>query len=210
MISFKRVLVLAPHTDDGEIGAGGLIAKCIENEAVVRYVAYSTCEESVPAGYPDNILEIEVREATAVLGIKEENLIINDFRVRHFPEYRQQILESMIVERKRFDPDLVLMPSRYDCHQDHEVIFQEGLRAFKSVTMLGYEVLWNNIQFEANLLVDLKERHIQAKMSAFSKYQSQAGRNYGPDDLLRLAMTRGAQIKSAYAEAYNIIRWIWS
>ena len=29
-MKFKRVLVLAPHTDDGEFGCGGTIAKCAE------------------------------------------------------------------------------------------------------------------------------------------------------------------------------------
>ncbi len=28
-IDFKRVIVLAPHTDDGEIGCGGTIARFI-------------------------------------------------------------------------------------------------------------------------------------------------------------------------------------
>ena len=38
---FNRVLVLAPHTDDGELGAGATIAKLIEHGADVRYVAFS-------------------------------------------------------------------------------------------------------------------------------------------------------------------------
>lgn len=28
--NFKNILVLAPHTDDGELGAGGFISKAIE------------------------------------------------------------------------------------------------------------------------------------------------------------------------------------
>ncbi len=32
---WKRVLVLAPHTDDGEFGAGGTIARLVEGGAEV-------------------------------------------------------------------------------------------------------------------------------------------------------------------------------
>ena len=39
---FKNVYVLAPHTDDGELGAGGTIAKLIELGANVYYFAFST------------------------------------------------------------------------------------------------------------------------------------------------------------------------
>ncbi len=38
---FKIVYVLAPHTDDGELGAGGTITKLIENGAEVYYFAFS-------------------------------------------------------------------------------------------------------------------------------------------------------------------------
>jgi LmbE family N-acetylglucosaminyl deacetylase len=54
--NFKNVLVLAPHTDDGELGAGGTIAKLIENGANVYYAAFSTAEASVPDGMPKDIL----------------------------------------------------------------------------------------------------------------------------------------------------------
>ena len=73
MISnFKNVLVLAPHTDDGELGAGGSIAKLIEKGSKITYAAFSTAVESVPKGYPSDILKVEVKQATNVLGIKKE------------------------------------------------------------------------------------------------------------------------------------------
>lgn len=68
--NFKNVLVLAPHTDDGEFGAGGTIARLLAEGSNVYYAAFSTAKESVPEGMPENILEIEVKEATKRLGIK--------------------------------------------------------------------------------------------------------------------------------------------
>ncbi len=43
--SFQRILVLAPHTDDGEFGCGGSIAKFIEAGKEVFYAAFSTAEK---------------------------------------------------------------------------------------------------------------------------------------------------------------------
>lgn len=36
----KRVLVLAPHTDDGELGMGGTIHKLLQEGKQVAYVAF--------------------------------------------------------------------------------------------------------------------------------------------------------------------------
>ena len=53
------------------------------------YVAFSTCEESVPNGFP-KYFKNEVKLATAELGIKNENLIIKNFPVRNFHLHRQK------------------------------------------------------------------------------------------------------------------------
>jgi len=100
--NFKNIFVLAPHTDDGELGVGGTISKCIENGATVWYAAFSTAEESVPEGYPKDILKTEVKAATNKLGIKEENLLIFNYPVRKLNYVRQEILEELIkVSRKQ-------------------------------------------------------------------------------------------------------------
>ena len=64
------ILVLAPHTDDGEFGCGGSIAKHIQSGDEVYYIAFSSCEESVSEGMPKDILVKELYKATSVLGIK--------------------------------------------------------------------------------------------------------------------------------------------
>jgi LmbE family N-acetylglucosaminyl deacetylase len=70
---WRRVLVLAPHTDDGEFGCGGTIARLVDRGAEVRYVAFSIATKSLPAGFPPDTLAREVREATAVIGIPPES-----------------------------------------------------------------------------------------------------------------------------------------
>jgi len=57
--SWQRVLVLAPHTDDGEFGCGGTMARLVENGADVRYVAFSIATKSLPEGFPPDTLARE-------------------------------------------------------------------------------------------------------------------------------------------------------
>ena len=145
--SYNNILVLAPHTDDGELGLGGTISKLIELGKKVTYVAFSTAQQSVPEGFPKDILKTEVKQATAQLGISPENLIIYNYEVRKLGYVRQEILEELIRLKKSNSFDLVFIPSLHDIHQDHTTIAQEGLRAFKNTTLLGYELIWNNLTF---------------------------------------------------------------
>ena len=163
---FTNVLVLAPHTDDGEFGCGGTMARLIENDVRVTYAAFSTAAKSVPDGFPKDVLKHEVRAATGVLGIPETDLKVYDFEVRTFPTVRQDILEEMIVLQQELDPDCVLLPALIDLHQDHKTIAEEGLRAFKRTTVMAYEIPWNNLNFEQQAYVQLEERHIQKKVDA--------------------------------------------
>ncbi|CAM3385449.1 hypothetical protein XNC1_0132 [Xenorhabdus nematophila ATCC 19061] len=207
--NFNSVLVLAPHTDDGELGAGGTIAKLIENGKKITYVAFSTAEESVPKGMEKDILKTEVKAATKALGIKNDNLIIFNYQVRKLNYARQEILENLIEIRKKNKFDLILMPSLKDIHQDHTTIAQEGLRAFKNATILGYELIWNNLSFDTTCFIKLDKHHIQKKVSALHKYESQKNRDYMSEDFIfSLARTRGVQIGTKYAESFEVIRCV--
>lgn len=206
---FQRVLVLAPHTDDGELGCGGTIAKLVESEDDVYYVALSAAEKSVPDGMPRDILQREVRSATRVLGIPPENLMIFDYEVRDFPLYRQAILEDLIRLQHEIRPQLVFLPAFHDIHQDHMTVASEGLRAFKTTTILGYELPWNNMTFNTTAFVFLEEHHVNCKIEALACYVSQQRRPYANGDFLRsLAKARGIQIGAEYAEAFEVVRWV--
>ena len=69
------VLVLAPHTDDGELGAGATIAKLAQQGNDVHYVAFSACETVQPDGVPADRLRHECAGATSTLGIPAANLL---------------------------------------------------------------------------------------------------------------------------------------
>jgi N-acetylglucosamine malate deacetylase 1 len=203
----NRALVLAPHTDDGEFGCGGTMARLVEGGAEVRYVAFSIATKSLPEGFPPDTLAREVREATAEIGLPDEQLILHDFEVRTFPERRQEILEILISLWEDWQPDIVFMPSLHDVHQDHQVVAAEGLRAFKRTTVLGYEIPWNNFNFDYQAFVALEQAHVERKVAALGRYESQQHRNYAnPDYIWNLAKTRGINVNRELAEAFEVYR----
>lgn len=209
MSSFQSILVLAPHADDGEFGCGGTIARLIEEGKEIHYMAFSICEISVPEHLPPDILATEVKQATQVLDIPPQNLVVKRYPVRNFPQHRQEILEELTILKKRLKPDLVFLPSTDDVHQDHQVITREGIRAFKHTTVLGYELPWNNLQFTSTALISLERRHVERKIEAVQQYKSQTHRSYTQAEFFEsLARVRGQQAGSRYAEAFEVIRWL--
>ena len=205
----KKVLVLAPHTDDGEFGCGGTINKIIKGGADVYYAAFSACQQSVKSEFPSDILITEVKAATKVLGVLPEKLILFDFDVRTFNYRRQEILDHILQLKRDINPDVVFIPSIKDIHQDHSTIANEAVRAFKFSTILSYELPWNNFNFYTTCFFHLSELEISSKINALKEYKSQAHRTYANEEFIRsLARTRGVQCGVNYAEVFEVIRLI--
>lgn len=195
----KKILVLAPHTDDGELGCGGAISKFAEAGHEVYYAALSLCA--------NKNLEREVKEAVAVLKVKE--LILYNYPVRMLNFRRQEILDEMVKLREKINPDIVFTPAECDVHQDHQVVTKEAIRAFKFSSIIGYEMPWNNFSFKTNFFIKLSEKNIEDKCAALACYLSQSHRSYCNSEFIKsLARVRGTQVNSRYAEAFEILRWI--
>ena len=209
MIQPSRMLVLAPHTDDGELGCGGSIARFCREKKEVHYVAFSTCKKSLPAGFTPDTLEKECKAAVKELGMDPGKLLFFDFEVREFANKRQEILEELVSLNKYIQPDLVFIPSAHDVHQDHQVIHCEALRAFNKSSLFGYELPWNQTQFTTQLFLKVTGSDMDRKVKALNAYASQAHRNYMQEDFTRsLGRVRGVQCNQQYAEAFEILKLI--
>jgi LmbE family N-acetylglucosaminyl deacetylase len=207
--TFNRILVLAPHTDDGELGAGASINKWVHEGKEIHYFAFSAAEESVPSSFPKDELRKEVLASTATLGIPKENVQVFKYPVRKFSEYRQDILEELIKAKKHLMPELILIPSRNDIHQDHQVISMEGIRAFKHNRILGYELPWNNLMFHNICYSVINGGHLDKKHESLQCYKTQTYRTYfNREFIYGLAKVRGTQINADYAECFELVRWI--
>lgn len=208
-MNFQKILILGPHTDDGEWGAGASIARWIRQGHQVWYAAFSAAEESVLEEFSPDVLRTEIVDASAELGITKENLRVFHHKVRYFPRDRQDLLEEMIRLRREIEPTLVVLPSSYDTHQDHKVISEEGFRAFKRCSILGYEIPWNNRKIDLTYFQQVDAEDIASKVRAIAAYKSQTFRNPHYEEFIRsLAVQRGFQVGCRYAEAYEVIRWV--
>jgi len=203
---FKRVLVLSPHPDDADFGAGGYISKLLQQNIDLTWVVFSSCDESLPNGFDKGSALKEFEEMTLHHAV---NSIILDYPVRHFPSYRQEILESLCELGRLYGPNLVLCPCLGDLHQDHATIAQEAFRAFKYVSVLGYEIFWNNTCFSPNYFVPLSKQEVDAKWDMCSHYKSQLFKGKIHKEIVfSLAEVRGSMINRPYAEAFEVIRMV--
>lgn len=189
-----RILVLSPHTDDAQLGAGGSVARWVREGHDVYEMCFSFVET----------LGDEWRAAMKLLGVREYDHM--DIPPRHFPAHRQEILERMVIAAKE-NWDWVLCPSTYDTHQDHEVIRAEAFRAFKAGTLVGYELPWNCISTSATMFTVLQYEDVVAKRDACKCYKSQVHRSYAsPVTITNWASTTGMRFHTKYAEAFEVIR----
>lgn len=207
-----NILILSPHTDDAELGCGGGIAKFVEGGHKILWIVFSTAEESLPKALPKDILEKEFLGVITGLSLKEENYKIFDFKVRYLHEHRQEILEELINIRKGFNPQIVIGPSLNDFHQDHQVVANEMVRAFKTLSsIICYELPWNHVTFNTQLFIKLKSEHMIKKSKMLKNYKSQLTKRrtyFSEEFIYGLAKTRGVQCNSEYAEAFEVIRWM--
>ena len=209
-LKFNRVLALSPHTDDVEIACGGTMARLIQNGAQIKSVAFSDCEESVPPGFPNDALRKEFFMANKALGVEEKDCKVLDYSVRKFPQYRQEILEELVVLNKNYQPDLVLIPSTMDTHQDHLTIAEEAYRAFKKTTILAYDCPWNQQFPRLNCFIKLYENLLDVKLTAISQYRSQSFRGgYVTEEFIRaLALLRGGEMGEPLGEGFEVVRYM--
>lgn len=145
----------------------------------------------------------------ATMGVPAEGVHVFRYPVRKLSYHRQEVLEAVVRLRSEIAPDIVMLPAGTDLHQDHQVLSAEGLRAFKHLTVLGYELPWNHVDFAAQAFIRVERRHLDAKWAALQHYRTQIGlgRPYFTEELVYgLARVRGIQIQCDYAEAFQHLR----
>lgn len=124
LLEMRRVLVIQPHADDGEVGAGGTIARLVQAGAEVFYltVADDRVGSRDRAIYPEQLANIRVKEeeeAMRVLGVARNHWLgWRDSEV--LPSH--QLREQMIREIRMVRPDMVMTMDPwlfYEAHPDH-------------------------------------------------------------------------------------------
>ncbi len=200
--SGKRVLFLGAHPDDIELGCGALLHHIVG----LTDVLCVTLSDNQKNPELKNVKD-EHFKSMAVLGVPQEKIVLGPFTTRVFPDSRQEILEYFLKLRADFNPDLIFTHSRQDVHQDHNVMTDESLRAFRGITLLGFDVVRSSYGFFPHFLVEVSEEDVNKKIEALSQYETYRDKYYFNSELTRSIMVRhGALAEKPFAEGFDILR----
>ncbi len=198
----KRVLFLGAHPDDIELGCGALIHH-IAPISDVLCVALSDNQKNPRL---TNLVD-EMHRSMAALGVPEDRVVFGPFTTRVFPQARQEILEYLLQLRADYKPDVIFVHSQQDIHQDHQTITQEALRAYRGITVLGFDVVRSSHGFFPHFLVEVTEEDVEAKVNALAQYATYQDKYYFNCELTRSILVRhGALAERPYAEGFDILR----
>jgi LmbE family N-acetylglucosaminyl deacetylase len=217
----KKVLILSPHADDEILGCGGFISKYAKQNYQINVLILTNANKGAPEIYPPEEIEKLRKEAEIANNLIGTNrLFFEDLpaiNLNNYPIYKiTNIIDKYI---KEINPEVILMPSANDIHDDHKIIFKAAkvsMRPNKKSNLkkiLSYEVLseteWNEDgkSFNPNYFVTLKKADIKKKVNAFLKYKSQVKKFPHPrskEAIINLSRFRGSQAFEEFAEAYRI------
>jgi LmbE family N-acetylglucosaminyl deacetylase len=198
----KRVLFLGAHPDDIELGCGALIHH-IAQKTEILCVTLSDNQKN-----PDlkNVKDEHI-QSMKILGVPQEKVLFGPFTTRIFQDSRQEILEYFLKLRRDFKPDLIFIHSKQDVHQDHNTMTDEALRAFRGITVLGFDVVRSSYGFFPHFLVEVTEEDMNKKIEALAQYETYRDRYYFNAELTRSIMVRhGALAEVPFAEGFDILR----
>lgn len=210
-----KILIISSHTDDAELAMGGTIKRLTNVGYEVHHLVLSYApEQQVTRGDKYDVLINESKKANSILGIWKNNyhLLESPYPTDHFNRQRQKIADTLTKTKKDINPDVIYVNSSFDTHQDHQVTYNECVRVFKEIGIIGYEFPYNNLSFDYDLIVGLTEGDMEAKMDALKCFKSQQDRVYFNEDYIRsLARVNAVRMKAQYpyAEAFEVVRLVW-
>lgn len=199
----RKILALAPHPDDLEIGCGGTLAQhAIRGDEVHIYIATSG-----EVGGNAETRKAEQMAAANIMGIKEVHW--GEFSDTKLPEQSQALMADLERVVQKIKPDTVYVNFLDDTHQDH----REMAMVARSVTryvpnVLCYETP-SSIGFEPTVFMDTSET-LNLKLKALEAHKSQIERTHIRLNIIEIALAtshfRGVQGKLSCAEAFMPIR----
>lgn len=217
------VLVVAPHPDDEVLGAGGTIARLVDEGRKV-HVAIVTRGQT-PRFSTTQIAEVQAEAAAAHnhLGVTQTHWL--DFPAAELAEHPHGALNAGLGTLIHdLAPSLVLAPHPGDIHLDHQLTFISTLVASRPhqtdypTTIATYETLsetnWNapylTPAFLPNIFVDISTT-LERKLGAFRLFASQvkpAPHERSVENLRALATLRGATVHREAAEGFVLVRTV--
>jgi LmbE family N-acetylglucosaminyl deacetylase len=193
------VLAIGAHPDDIEIGAGGMLQDLAARQPGLqaRYVVLTGSAER----------QQEARQAAASLFPRAKlSIELHDLPAGRLPAVWGLVKEVLEQVAAGGPPDLVLMPSRADAHQDHQTIGGIVPTVFRDQLCLEYEIpKWDGDLGRPSLYFPLSPDAARRKVELLHQcFPSQRHRDWWDDEVfLGLARLRGMECRAPYAEAFH-------
>jgi len=217
----KNILILSPHADDEILGCGGFISRYSKQNFHINVLIMTNANKGAPEIFSSELIkQIRTESKLANNSIGTKRLFFEDLpalNLSNYPIYKiVNIINKYIAD---INPEIVLIPSGNDIHDDHKIIFKAAkvsMRTNKKSNLkkiLSYEVLseteWNENEksFNPNYFVRLNKSDINNKVKAFLKYKSQVKKFPHPrsrEGIVNLSRVRGSQVFMEFAEAFKV------
>ena len=219
-----RTLIVAPHPDDELLGCGGTLLRRLDDGNVLGWLLMTSIKKE--RGWTElriNQRNAEIEKVRLGLSIDSQHLYLLDFPTAELDQISMQKLVGEIsTVFTDFEPTEVLLPHPGDVHSDHRVTFEAASACTKwfrypSIKrVLTYETLsetefgLNPVEksFAPNLFVDISNQ-LESKLQLLSLYKSELGELPFPrsiESVRSLAVLRGCQMGTNFAEAFQILR----
>jgi LmbE family N-acetylglucosaminyl deacetylase len=194
-----KLLCLGAHSDDIEIGCGGLILSLLASLDTVEvdWIVFSAVG--------DRGREARRGASLFLKGASRTRVVLHRFRDGFFP-YDSRI-KTVFEAMKPRRPDLVLTHYRDDRHQDHRVLSDLAWNTFRDHLILEYEIPKYDGDLGApNCFVPLDHKTIARKIEYLeAAFGSQRGKNWFSAETFKgLMRLRGVECRApeGWAEAF--------
>jgi len=194
------VLCLGAHSDDIEIGCGGLVLHLLARRRVeLDWVVFSAAAAR----------EREARRSATLFlrGAARQRVAIHRFRDGFFPYDGGDIKNTFEELKGEVDPDLILTHYRDDRHQDHRLLSDLTWNTFRNHFILEYEIPKFDGDLGApNCFVPLRRsacmRKVKYLKAAFGTQRDKHW--FCAETFMGLMRLRGMECRAAggYAEAF--------
>jgi LmbE family N-acetylglucosaminyl deacetylase len=195
------LLCLGAHSDDIEIGAGGMLLGLMERgiQLDVHWCVLSG------GGVRDDEARKSANDFLAKAACAK--IEIMSFRDGFFPEQGEAIKQWFETLKGRINPDLILTHRRDDAHQDHQLVCRLTWNTFRDHQILEYEIpKWDGDVGQPNVYVPVSAAALARKIELLMKhFGSQRSKQWFDDETFRgLARIRGMECRAPerYAEAF--------
>lgn len=167
----KKIMIIAAHPDDAEIGMGMKICEYSErgDRVFLLLATKGECKRSC-SGRLD-----EAEKSAKILGVSK--LECMNFRCGWLTKKSDDLRLKIEKYLETEDPEIVYTHFPYDLHVDHEVLSRAVLTAARAVPNLVYFCSPYSREFRNNLFFLADKRLMAKKLRSVKCFSTEAGRD---------------------------------